>query len=149
MPDLLDADVWVPLSAADHVDHARARRYWEQEADETIVFCRITALALLRHLSNPRIMGPLVMDGRAAWEALGTWLAQPHVRMLAEPADVDEWLGDWSGKIDVRGGAWTDAYLAAFAVAKGCRFVSFDGGFSRFRGLELLHLKAQPENASR
>lgn len=66
MPGLLDVSVWVPLSAPDHVHHGRARRYWEREAPEEIAFCRITELALLRHLTNPRILGEAALDGAAA-----------------------------------------------------------------------------------
>ena len=36
---------------------------------------------------------------------------------------------------------WTDAYLASFAIACGCRLVSFDADFVRFPGLNFLHLQ--------
>ncbi|MGH7247689.1 MAG: TA system VapC family ribonuclease toxin [Pseudomonadota bacterium] len=143
MPDLLDASVWVLLSAPDHVHHARALRYWEEEAGEEIVFCRVTALALLRHLTNPRVLGAAVLDGAAAWRALRIWLSVPGVRMLAEPTALDQWLERWSVTLDLRGGDWTDAYLAAFAAAGGCRLVAFDGDFSRYAGVTFLHLRAQ------
>jgi hypothetical protein len=55
MVDLLDASVWVPLSAPDHVHHVRARRYCQTEASGAMAFCRVTALALLRHVTNPTI----------------------------------------------------------------------------------------------
>lgn len=76
MADLLDVSVWLPLTAPDHVHHARARR-----------------------------------------------------------------LAEWSGSLDVRGGQWTDAYLAAFAAAGGHRLVAFDADFSRYPGLAFLHLR--------
>jgi predicted nucleic acid-binding protein len=41
----------------------------------------------------------------------------------------------------VRGGSWTDAYLAAFAMASGSRLVTFDAHFHRYPGLEFLHLR--------
>jgi len=63
MPDLLDASVWLPLCAPDHVHHRRALEYWEREGAEELAFCRVTALALLRHLTNPRILGPAALDG--------------------------------------------------------------------------------------
>ena len=117
MRDLLDASVWLPLSAPDHVHHARARRYWDEAADE-LVFCHVTALAFLRHLTNPHVLGQAALDGGAAWRALEAWLAFPEVGPLAEPAGLDELLARWSGQLDFAGGAWTDAYLAAFAVGK-------------------------------
>ena len=35
---------------------------------------------------------------------------------------------------------WTDAYLAAFANCAGLRLVTFDEGFYRFKGLDVLIL---------
>jgi uncharacterized protein len=141
MRDLLDSSVWLPLSAPDHVHYSRARRYWDDEAAEELAFCRVTALALLRHLTNPRIFGEASLDGGAAWRALRTWLALPQITLLAEPSGFDELLGKWSGQLDLRGGQWTDAYLAAFAAASGCRLVAFDADFHRYPGVEFLHLK--------
>ena len=46
--------------------------------------------------------------------------------------------------IDSRGFShrlWTDAYLAAFSFASGCRLVSFDADFRRFPGLNFLRLQ--------
>jgi hypothetical protein len=141
MPDLLDASVWLPLSAPDHVHHSRALRYWEEESAEELAFCRVTALALLRHLTNPRILGDAALDGASAWRALATWLAAPGVRLLSEPPGVDELLAHWGPALDLRGAAWTDAYLAAFSVASGCRLVAFGGDFHRYPGVEFLHLR--------
>lgn len=141
MPDLLDASVWLPLSAPDHVHHARARRYWEEEAAGEVAFCRVTALALLRHLTSPRILGDAALDGAAAWRALGTWLAVPRVTFRGEPAGVDGLLGSWASRLDLNSRHWTDAYLAAFAVAGGCRLVAFDSDFLMCPGIELLHLR--------
>jgi hypothetical protein len=141
MRDLLDSSVWLPLSAPDHVHYPRARRYWDDEAADELAFCRVTALALLRHLTNPRIFGEAALDGAAAWRALQTWLALPQVALLSEPAGLDELLGQWASQLDLRAGKWTDAYLAAFAAACGARLVAFDGDFQRYPGVEFLHLR--------
>ncbi|MDR7435334.1 MAG: PIN domain-containing protein [Armatimonadota bacterium] len=141
MPDLLDASVWVALSAPDHVHYSRARRYWDEEAADELAFCRVTALALLRHLTNPRILGSAALDGAAAWRALETWLAMPRTIWLGEPPGLDDLLRRWSGELDLRAGHWTEAYLAAFALASGCRLVAFDDDFRRYPGVEFLHLK--------
>lgn len=141
MEDLLDASVWLPLSAPDHVHHERALRYWYEEASEKLAFCRVTALALLRHLTNRRIMGTAALDGASAWQALRRWLQVPGVELVREPPGVDEWLDRWSRARDIVGGHWTDAYLAAFAAAGGYRLVAFDGDFGRYPGVPFLHLR--------
>jgi len=140
MPDLLDASVWLPLSAPDHVHYARARRYWDDESAEELLFCRVTALALLRHLTNPRILGPETLDGASAWRALRTWLAEPRISLSTEPAGLDESLDALSVRLNLRGGHWTDAYLASFAMAGGHRLVTFDKDFHKFPDLDFLHL---------
>lgn len=140
MPDLLDASTWVPLSAPDHVHYKRARRYWDEEAADEIVFCRVTALALLRHLTNPHILGKAALDGAAAWQALQTWLAVSRVVMVGEPPGIDDLLESWSREMKMHTGQWTDAYLAAFAVAGQYRLVAFDADFRRYPELDFLRL---------
>jgi predicted nucleic acid-binding protein len=88
------------------------------------------------------MLGSAALDGRAAWQALEIWLAIPKITLLAEPPGLDELLAQWAGKLDLRAGHWTDAYLAAFAAASGCRLVAFDGDFHRYPGIEFLHLTA-------
>ncbi|HEX8725697.1 MAG TPA: TA system VapC family ribonuclease toxin [Gemmatimonadaceae bacterium] len=143
MPDLVDASVWLPLSVPDHVHHERALRYWHEEAASSVAFCRVTALALLRLLSNPRVLGRAALTGAAAWTALQRWLALPEIVLVEEPPGLDELLADWSGELPLRGGDWTDAYLAAFARAGNYRLVAFDGDFARYRGVTFLHLAAR------
>ena len=101
----------------------------------------VSALALLRYLTNPKILGPAALDSAAAWDALQIWLALPHVSFLPEPAGLNELLAQWAGKLDLRAGKWTDAYLAAFAAASDCRLVAFDSDFHRYPGVEFLHLR--------
>ena len=141
MTDLLDASVWVPLSAPDHPHHKRARHYWTREASEELAFCRMTTLALLRHLTNPHVMAHAVMNAQGAWRALDIWLSTPRILMLEEPAGLDEILAGWSSHLNLAGGQWTDAYLAAFAVAGDHRLIAFDRDFRKFPGLDFLHLK--------
>lgn len=140
MPDLPDVNVWLSLAIEDHPHHARSRRYWTAEAAERISFCRVTELALLRLLSNERVLAGSALDGQAAWNALGAWLAAPLVAFEEEPDALEEILGTWAAELDIRGRHWTDAYLAAFAVASGSRLVSYDGDFARYPGLAWLHL---------
>jgi toxin-antitoxin system PIN domain toxin len=141
LADLLDTDVWVALGVATHPHHARAKHYWHMQAGKERAFCRVTWLALPRLLSESRVFGEAALDGRAAWRVLEQWMNMPHVSLVREPPGVDELIGHWVTSVDMRGGDWTDAYLAAFAAADGHRLVTFDGGFGRFPGLSWLHLK--------
>ncbi len=60
--------------------------------------------------------------------------------MLPDPEGVDELLAQWVRDGIVTPRLWTDAYLAAFAVAGNLRLVTFDKDFERFPGLNLLRL---------
>ena len=85
MSDLLDANVWVPLVAADHVHHGRALHYWQEESAGSVAFCRVTALAFLRHVTNAHIMQHGVLTSSEAWTLLQQWLNLPEVSFLSEP----------------------------------------------------------------
>jgi toxin-antitoxin system PIN domain toxin len=142
LPDLLDANIWIALSVADHTFHARSVRYIETEASDRLAFCRMTELALLRLLSNAKALGDVALDGGGAWATLQGLIASPRVVRLEEPMMLDEVLGAWAADIDVRGKHWSDAYLAAFAVASKSRLVTFDSDFKRYSGLSYLLLSA-------
>ena len=142
--DLLDANVWLALVAEAHTHHARARAYWEHQAAPLAAFCRVTQLAFLRHLTNKTIMGDQVLTPLGAWKKCLEFLALPEVRFLPEPAGLD---GPWGKYCDLgrtSPNLWTDAYLASFGRCAGLRLVTFDHGFSRFGGLDVLLL--EPEN---
>src|SRR2546423_1233031 len=126
MSDLLDASVWVPLAAPDHLHHDRPRRYWHEELVGTAAFCRVTALALLRHLTNRHVMQHGVLTGGEAWEEYARWLSLPEIRFLTEPPGVERHLRQFARALNPGPALWTDAYLAAFAIAGGCRMVTFD-----------------------
>jgi toxin-antitoxin system PIN domain toxin len=145
--DLLDANVWLALAAEGHVHHARAKAYWENEGAPVVAFCRVTQLAFLRHLTNRTIMGDAVLTPTLAWRKRGEFLALPEVRLLSEPARLDEHLDKFCALGRTSPNLWTDAYLAAFAVSARLRLVTFDRGFSRFSGLDLLVLKGEPASA--
>jgi predicted nucleic acid-binding protein len=121
--------------------HGRGGTGMMRRRASELAFCRVTALALLRHLTNRRVLGKATLDGGNAWRALVTWLALPQITLLVEPAGLDELLAQWAGQLDLRGGRWTDAYLAAFAAASGCRLVAFDSDFHVYQGVEFLHLR--------
>lgn len=82
------------------------------------------------------------LTGAESWNSVQRWLALPQVTLLPEPAGLDEFMGNWTSQHNLRGGTWTDAYLAAFAAASGARLVSFDRDFLIFPGIEFLHLHA-------
>ena len=146
--DLPDVNVWLALSYAAHPFHARVTDYWQSActANTPLWFCRSTMLALVRLLSQPRLMGADVLSLPAAMAVYQQWLDTPAVGLLLEPpgmeAQLQSMLGTISAPLPSR--LWTDASLAAIAEAAGLRMVTFDKDFQRFKlsRLEVLALPA-------
>ena len=138
--DLPDINVWLAFSVADHAHHQRARRYWYEEAGAELAFCRVTVLGFLRLSTNATVMGGKPFTVPQAWEAYSAFRQLPEVLLAGEPEGCEGWLERWAMGNHLTPRKWTDAYLAAFAKAAGLRLVSFDGGFTHYDGLDLLHL---------
>ena len=139
MTDLLDVNVWLALSDPDHTHHGVARDYWlEQDAPE-VAFCRVSMMGFLRLSTHPKVLSKTPSMGEA-WNLYQQYLANPHVVFLGEPPDFEACLKRLTSSSSFVHRLWTDAYLAAFAVASGCRLVSFDADFQTFDSLNFRHL---------
>ena len=139
---LADANVWLALAFSDHQHHAKAREWFDALPEGAAAFCRVTQLALLRHLTNAKIMGRFVQSQQDAWRNYD-WLANdPRVVWLNEPAGLEAAFRGFAQSSSPAHERWTDAYLAAFALACAAQLVTFDRGFSRFAGLDLFALTA-------
>jgi toxin-antitoxin system PIN domain toxin len=136
----VDANVWLALAFSDHVHHAKAKAWFGVQADGTCGFCRLTQLALLRHLTNAKIMGRFVQTQQAAWANYDKLANDPRVLFLPEPTNLEATFRKFTQTALTAHGAWTDAFLAAFAVESQAQLVSFDQGFRRFAGLDFLPL---------
>jgi len=128
--NLLDVNVWLAGVWDAHADH-EAVRNWRMGADGPLVMCRVTQMALLRHLSNPGVLGPDALTRRAAWHLMDRQLRDPAVRWHTEPDGVDIAWRAISARDDRSHKLWTDDYLAAFAQAAGLTLVTLERGFGR------------------
>ena len=140
---LADVNVWLAVLVAEHPHHDAATQWWRTIVIPDrcqVAFCRLTQLGLLRLLSSERVMGPSRMDHLQAWEAVRAVVAQEHVSVRDEPPGMEQRLAGFCVRRGSSPGFWTDAYLAAFALAGGHRFATFDRGFRRFEGLDLILL---------
>lgn len=144
-PILADVNLWVATLVTEHPHHRAATRWWRDDvvpAGHRPGFCRLTQLGVLRLLSNEHVMGPRRLDHSRAWEVVARVTAQRGVGFLPEPPGIDEHLADACRPCGLSAGFWTDAYLAAFARAGRYRLATFDRGFRRFDGLDLILLTA-------
>ena len=141
MADFPDVNVWVALTAEDHIHHFRAESYWRTEADTRLGFCRTTALGLVRITSQQHTLEARPLSPEEAWETYLQWRDRSEIDFFVEPPGIEDVMTEWTRKGLATRRNWTDLYLAAFAVAGGLRLVTFDNDFKYFPGLELLHLQ--------
>ncbi len=139
--DLPDVNIWLAFGLPDHPHHPRARRYWSEESAEELAFCRVTSLAYLRLSTHAAVMGGEPLTVPQSWQAYHAFRELPEVMFVPEPEGCETLLEAWAMEGQPAARLWTDAYLAAFARAGGFRLVTFDRDFTRFPGLDLLHLK--------
>lgn len=131
MPLFLDVNVWLPLVWEGHVATESARQ-WASGVEEDFILCRFTQVALLRHLTNPIIMADDVLSNDEASELSRALSSRPNVLFSHDPGGVDTLFPAIGNDPEPRRNRWTDAYLAAFAIAGNHRLVSFDRGFARY-----------------
>ncbi len=138
--DLPDLNVWLALAAPNHFHHQQALNYWEQKAAEQVHFCTVTALSLVRLLSQPTLMGSAVKTTHEASTHLQALCQQPGVSFAIPASDGWDVFHQLMSEVNLSPRLCTDAYLAALAISNGWRLVSFDRDFERFGDLQLLLL---------
>ena len=136
--NLIDANVWLALAVDAHAHHAAARDWFAAQADGSCAFCRLTQLAILRHLTNVKILGLAnVQTQERAWHAYETLAADPRVIYLDEPPGLTAVFKSLTQTSQPAQKRWTDAFLAAFAMCRGLEVVTFDADFAGFKGLSV------------
>lgn len=146
MTDLPDVNVWFALLQPNNDKHERTQRYWRDESQRRLAFCQITAHGLLRLLSNHAATYGDPLPIQEAWSEYQNLRALPHVSYASEIGASTPILAKWIEDSVFTPRMWTDAHLAALATAYDYRFVTFDGDFQRFPGLNVLVL--EPDTAA-
>lgn len=138
--DCPDLNVWLALASPAHGHHQQAAHYWEHQAAQQVVFCDVTAIGLVRLVSQVKVMGSAVKSPAEASALLQAFCALPGVAMARPQSEGWDVFHGFLRHADFPPRLCTDAYLAALAVANGWRLVSFDNDFARFPGLHWLQL---------
>ena len=141
--DLLDINVWPVLSDADHAHHPAAQRFWAETSHINILWCRHTAGGFKRLICRPALMGDKALTPPQGFDAYQKIRQQARVKLQADPDNLELVWRQLAEKAPWPPRLWSAAYLAALAVlatAANLRLVSFNRDFSRFPGLNWLHL---------
>ena len=137
-----DINVWLAASAAAHIHHSVASRWFDSLPPEArVCFCRVTQMGLLRLLTSESVMGPEVLTQGEAWKAYDEFLEDDHIEFAPEPAELEIEFRRRSSRPHPTSKTWTDDYLAAFAASGDLTLVTFDQAFrGRVRNLKLLSI---------
>jgi uncharacterized protein len=141
MRHLCDTNVWLALALSGHSHQPRASAWFQGlGAGDTAEFCTATQTSFLRLLTTPAIVGPHALSNDGALACYRELAADPFVTLCAEPARLEPRWHQFAASPQPAPKRWMDAYLAAFAVEAGLRFVTFDQGFRAYPDLDVLVL---------
>src|SRR6266542_3272954 len=89
---LPDVNVWIAAVSDRHEHHAAARQ-WFDSSSAPICFCRVTQMAFLRLLTNPKVMGEDILGPAEAIVVYLQLRADERVRFEPEPPNIENaWL---------------------------------------------------------
>ena len=81
------------------------------------------------------------LTNKEAWAVFEALVADDRIVLRTdEPTGVESRWKDLAVQSTASPKLWMDAYLAAFALAGGCRMVTTDTGFRKFPDLDLMLL---------
>lgn len=144
---LFDSSVWIAAIFTTHPCHEQAQSALHDATRATpAVFCRSIQQSVLRLASTPALLKAYGADGltnRDALVALEALLALPQVCEREEPPGTVALWHRLAGRDTASPKVWMDAYLAAFAISSGLRFVTLDDDFKTYEphGLDWVVLK--------
>jgi toxin-antitoxin system PIN domain toxin len=138
MRAIADANVLLPLLTEGHAHRTPALAWWEDREDGEVGLCLPVRMALLRLLTNVRVMGSSILRPELAWDALDLLIDDPRIVVIdqAPPTHAAHWRANVEGR-EPSPDLWTDAWLAALAQATDCEMTTFDRGFRSFAKLKL------------
>lgn len=120
-----DVNVWLALSAPEHVQAAIARRWWEQEPG-SIAFSRFSQLGFLRLMTTAAAMGGKPLTITEAWRVYDRFYDDDRVIFVAEPPEIDRMFREKAVGRIASPKLWADMWLLAFARAAEGVLVTFD-----------------------
>ena len=137
-PALVDVNVLLPLLLPQHPAYAAARQWLGLQADNTIHYALPVQLGVLRLLSQPRVMGSSALPPEVALQTWADLVDATGMQELAAPQPQHALLLRQcvAGRVATPN-LWTDAWLAALAMATDSNMITFDQGFRGYAGLQL------------
>jgi uncharacterized protein len=133
-----DVNVWLALSAPEHVHAAAARRWWEQETGR-IAFSRMTQTGFLRLMTMAAAMDGRPLTMAEAWRVHDRLFEDDRVAFVPEPVGVETRFREHSAGPTASPKLSADAWLLAFARDAEGTLITFDRALA-MRGARCLLL---------
>ena len=134
---LPDINFWLALTFRSHAHHPSARHWMDSVALHSCLFCRVSQMGYLRVSTNRKAFPADALHMTGAWHTYDELLADNRIGFAEEPAGFEQEWRKLTQFETYSTNVWTDAYLAAFALATDLEVVTFDRGFSRFENLRV------------
>lgn len=131
-----DINFWLALAFEAHVHHVRAAAWFDSAPETSCLFCRHTQQGFLRLATNPAVFGVEALSLADSWQGYDALRADSRVGFAAEPHGLERSWRTFTSSAQYSHKVWSDAYLAAFAVAGGVAVVSFDSCFAAYGALD-------------
>lgn len=128
MSCLLDVNVLIALLWPPHEAHARAQRWFAQNARHGWATCAMTQAGFVRIVSNP-VFSRRSVSPRDALEVLSGSLRHPAHHFWTEDIGVTEALAHFGRRL-LGHQQITDAYLLGLAIQKKGRLATLDASLS-------------------
>ena len=128
MSCLLDVNVLIALLWPPHEAHARAQRWFAQNARQGWATCAMTQAGFVRIVSNP-IFSRRAVSPRDALDVLSGSLQHPAHHFWTEDIGVTEALAHFGRRL-LGHQQITDAYLLGLAIQKKGRLATLDASIS-------------------
>lgn len=132
-----DLNVWLALATQEHVHHAVARNWWNEQGG-SIAFCRMSQLGFLRLLSTAAAMDNKPLTIAEAWRVHDRFFDDDRVIFVAEPPEVETIFRKRATGRTASPKIWADAWLLATAEAAGGKLVTFDKALAERGAISLL-----------
>ena len=141
--DLPDNNILINAIRPDAKHHRIAKDWLEDSLNSgrSIRLFPTVEVGFLRVVTNPRVF-PSPTPFAEAWDFLRVLCSSPGVEVSAWTPEARLRWGSLCAELGLVGNDCNDAILAALAMEKGLRLVTFDKGFKRFPGLDLLLVDA-------
>ena len=128
MSCLLDVNVLIALLWPPHEAHARAQRWFAQNARQGWATCAMTQAGFVRIVSNP-IFSRRAVSPRDALDVLSGSLQHPAHHFWTEDIGITEALAHFGRRL-LGHQQVTDAYLLGLAIRKKGRLATLDASIS-------------------